>query len=66
MIEKFYESYDDNNYYIDTNKKKLAHDNVGVISGLLTFFAIVSIIFVAVALAFGNGNTPFYVYLPYS
>ncbi len=64
MIEKLYESYDDNNYYIDTNKKKLAHDNAGVISGLLTFFAIVSIIFVAVVLAFGNGNTPFYVYLP--
>ena len=64
MIEKLYESYDDNNYYIATNKKRLAHDNAGVISGLLTFFAIVSVIFVACALAFGNGKTPYYIYLP--
>ena len=62
MIEKLYESYDDNNYYIDTNKKKLAHDNAGVISGLLTFFAIVGVIFVAVAMAFGSSKTLFYVY----
>ena len=64
MIEKLYESYDDNNYYIATNKKKLAHDNAGVISGLLTFFAVVSVLFVAVALAFGSGKTPFYLYVP--
>ena len=38
MIEKIYESYDDNQYYIDTNKKKLAADNLGVIGIMLTFF----------------------------
>ncbi len=64
MIEKLYESYDDINYYIDTNKKKLAHDNADVISGLLTFFAIVSVLFVAVALAFGNGRAHYAIFLP--
>ena len=27
-------SYDDNNYYIETNKKKLAHDNLAVVGGI--------------------------------
>ena len=64
MIEKLYESYDDNNYYIDTNKKKLAHDNASVIGGMLTFFIAVSILFVTFALAFGDGITPYAGYLP--
>ena len=64
MIEKLYESYDDNNYYIDTNKKKLAMDNAYVIGGMLTFFIVVSIIFVAIALAFGDGVTNYGGYIP--
>ncbi len=64
MIEKLYESYDDNNYYIDTNKKKLAHDNAGVISGVLTFFALISVLFVALALAFGDGVKTYLNFLP--
>ena len=64
MIEKLYESYDNCNYYIDTNKKKLAHDNAGVVGGVLTFFAIVSVIFVAVALAFGDGITHYGIFIP--
>ena len=64
MIEKLYKSYDDCNYYIDTNKKKLAHDNAAVIAGLLTFFAVVSVIFIAVALAFGDGLKHYLVFFP--
>ncbi len=64
MIEKLYESYDDCNYYIDTNKKKLAHDNANVIGGMLTFFAFISIIFGAVALAFGDGITHYGIFVP--
>ena len=64
MIEKLYASYDDCNYYIDTNKKKLAHDNADVVGGMLTFFAVVSVIFVAVALAFGDGVTHYGIFVP--
>ncbi len=64
MIEKLYESYDDNNYYISTNKKKLAHDNADVIGGVLTFFAFVSFIFVAVGLAFGEDFKIIVYFLP--
>ncbi len=64
MIEKLYQSYDDCNYYIETNKKKLAHDNADVISGLLTFFALISLIVVACALAFGNSVTHYDRYIP--
>ncbi len=64
MIEKLYESYDDNNYYIENNKKKLAHDNAAVISGMLTFFIGVSVFFVALAMAFGSGIVPYFKYVP--
>ena len=64
MIQKLYQSYDDNNYYIDVNKKKLAHDNLAIIGGMLTFFLIVSVFFVAVALAFGDGITKYIKYFP--
>lgn len=64
MIQKLYESYDNNNYYIDTNKKKLAHDNLMVVGGMLTFFLVISILFVTMALAFGNGIVPYIKYLP--
>ncbi|MBP3274371.1 MAG: diguanylate cyclase [Butyrivibrio sp.] len=64
MIEKLYESYDDNNYFVDSNKKKLAHDNLTVVGGMLTFFVFISIIFVAIALAFGNGVTPYFKFFP--
>ncbi len=64
MIEKLYESYDDNNYYIDTNKKKLAKDNAAVIGGMLTFFIVVSVLFVTFAMAFGKGITPYAQYFP--
>jgi diguanylate cyclase (GGDEF)-like protein len=64
MLEKLYASYDDNNYYIETNKKKLAHDNINVIGGMLTFFLIVSAIFVALAMTFGDGITPYVKFLP--
>ena len=64
MIEKIYQSYDDNQYYIDTNKKKLAADNLAVIGVMLTFLIGVSLVFVAIALAFGRGVTPYYRFLP--
>ncbi|MBP3197924.1 MAG: GGDEF domain-containing protein [Butyrivibrio sp.] len=64
MIEKLYQSYDDCNYYIETNKKKLAHDNADAISGMLTFFALISIFAVGVALAFGNAITHYDKYIP--
>ncbi len=64
MIEKLYESYDDNNYYVDANKKKLAHDNLMVVGGMLTFFLFLSVIFVCIALAFGNGLTPYFHFFP--
>ncbi len=64
MIEKLYESYDDNTYYIDTNKKKLAQDNTNVVGGMLTFFIGVSIMFVAIAMAFGNGIDQYVKYIP--
>lgn len=64
MIQRLYESYDNNNYYIDTNKKKLAHDNVTLIGGVLTFFIAIGIFFVAVAVPFGNGLTPYFKYIP--
>lgn len=64
MIQRLYESYDNNNYYIDTNKKKLAYDNVNVIGGMLTFFIAVGAFFVAVAMAFGNGITQYFKYIP--
>ena len=64
MIEKLYESYDDNNYYVDSNKKKLAHDNLAVVGGMLTFFLVLSVLFVAIALAFCNGINPYYDFLP--
>ena len=64
MIEKIYESYDDNQYYIDTNKKKLAADNFSVIGVMLTFFIAISLIFVAVAMAFGSGLTRYGMFLP--
>ncbi len=64
MIEKLYESYDDNNYYVDANKKKLAHDNLMVVGGMLTFFLTVGVLFVAMALAFGNKFVEYIKYLP--
>lgn len=64
MIEKLYESYDDNTYYIDTNKKKLAQDNAKVIGGMLTFFIGVAIMFVAIAMAFGSGIAQYVKYIP--
>ena len=64
MIEKLYESYDDNNYYIETNKKKLAHDNLAVVGGMLAFFLFISVLFVAMALAFGNGLVAYVKYFP--
>ncbi|WP_024865232.1 GGDEF domain-containing protein [Butyrivibrio sp. FCS014] len=64
MIEKIYESYDDNQYYIDTNKKKLAADNLAVIGIMLAFFIAVSIVFVALALAFGTGLDPYGKFIP--
>lgn len=64
MIEKIYESYDDNQYYISTNKKKLAADNLGVIGVMLTFFIAISLAFVAVSLAFGSGLKPYFKFLP--
>ncbi len=64
MIQKIFESYDNNNYYIDTNKKKLAYDNISVIGGMLTFFIVVGLIFVAVAIAFGNGLNRYYEFIP--
>ena len=64
MIEKIYESYDDNQYYIDTNKKKLAADNLGVIGIMLTFFIGISIVFVAIALAFGTNIADHLKFLP--
>ena len=64
MIRKIYESYDDNNYYIDVNKKKLAHDNLAVVGGMLTFFLIISIFFVAMAMAFGEGVSAYIKYFP--
>ena len=64
MIQKIFESYDNNNYYIDTNKKKLAYDNFNVIGGVLTFFIIIGVVFVAVAMAFGNGMNKYYNYIP--
>ncbi len=64
MIEKLYESYDDNNYYIETNKKKLAHDNLAVVGGMLAFFLFISVLFVAMAFAFGNGIVAYVKYFP--
>lgn len=64
MIQKLFDSYEDSKYYIDTNKKKLAYDNLSVISIMLTFFIVVSVLFLAVALAFGKGLTPYINYLP--
>ena len=64
MIQKIFESYDDNNYYIDVNKKKLAHDNLAIVGGMLTFFLIVSVFFVALAIAFGDGIAEYVEYLP--
>ena len=64
MLEKIYESYDDNNYYIDMNKKRLAGDNAYVIGGMLTFFIVLSILFIMLALAFGDGVFRYMGYLP--
>ncbi len=64
MIEKLYQSYDENNYYISTNMKKLAHDNAAVIGSLLTFFIVVSVFFVSGALLFGKGEVPYAKFIP--
>ncbi len=64
MIEKLYQSYDENNYYISTNMKKLARDNATVIGGLLTFFIVVSAMFVAGMLFFGKGEVPYAKFVP--
>ena len=64
MIQKIYESYDDNNYYIDVNKKKLAHDNLAIVGSMLTFFLCVSVFFVALAIAFGDSNAKYVSYIP--
>lgn len=64
MIEKLYESYDDNNYFVDSNKKKLAQDNLEVVAGMLTFFLLMSVVFVAIALAFGTGDTSYFKFFP--
>ncbi len=64
MIQRIYEGYEDSKYYIDTNKKKLASDNMYVIGRMLAFFIAISVIFIASALAFGDGLTPYYDYIP--
>ena len=64
MIEKIYESYDDCRYYISYNDKKLAYDNMSVIGGMLTFFISVSILFVALALAFSESLMVYLNYFP--
>ncbi len=64
MIEKLYQSYDENNYYVSTNMKKLAQDNANVIGSLLTFFIIISVMYVAVASVFGKGDVPYRNFIP--
>ena len=64
MIEKLYESYDDNNYYIENNKKKLAHDNAAVVSGVLAFLVVISVGFVATLLLLGDNIAQNSKYLP--
>ncbi len=64
MIQRIYESYEDCKFYIETNKKKLASDNIHVIGSMLAFFIVISVIFTATALAFGDGLTPYYDYIP--
>lgn len=64
MIQKIYEGFEDSLYYVETNKKKLAYDNMNVISIMLTFFVIISLIFVSLLLAFGNGMITYVHYLP--
>ena len=64
MIQKLYDCYDDSNYYVSSNEKKLASDNLETIGGMLTFFITVGVIFVVFALAFGNGLRPYNKYFP--
>ncbi len=64
MIQKIYESYDDSNYYINYNEKKLATENLKTIGGMLTFFIAVSVVFVALAMGFGNGLRSYYKFFP--
>lgn len=64
MIEKLYSSYDDNNYYIDTNRKKLAEDNAKIIGKMLTFFIAISAFSVLLEMAFGNGIKSYKYYIP--
>ena len=64
MIQKIFQFYDDSEYYIEANKKKLAYDNVSVISGMLTFFVFVSVFFIIMAIAFGGGITNYVRYFP--
>ncbi len=64
MIQRIFDSYDDNNYYIDVNRKKLAYDNLATVGSMLTFFLFVSAFFVAVAIAFGDGFAKYVVYIP--
>lgn len=64
MLEKIYQSYDDNNYYIDMNKKRLAGENAYTVGGMLTFFIALSVIFTTFALALGNGIPHYVGFLP--
>ncbi len=64
MIQKFFQYYDDSEYYIEANRKKLASDNMSVIGGMLTFFVCVSLMFILVAIAFGGGVAPYEKYFP--
>ena len=64
MIEKLYSSYDDNNYYIYTNKKKLAEDNATVIGKMLTFFIAIGAFSVLFEMMFGSGIKSYKYYIP--
>ena len=64
MLEKIYQSYDDNNYYIDMNKKRLAGENAYTVGGMLTFFIALSVIFVTFAIAVGDGIPNYTGFLP--
>ncbi len=64
MIQKLFQLYDDSEYYIATNRKKLAYDNMSVIGGMLTFFVVTSFFFVMVAMAIVEDLMECIKYLP--
>ncbi|MCR5557063.1 MAG: GGDEF domain-containing protein [Butyrivibrio sp.] len=64
MIQKLFQFYDDSEYYIETNKKKLAYDNVSVIRRMLTFFVFITVLYILTGIAFGGGIPAYSKYFP--